>query len=126
MAIERTFSILKPDATARNLTGAVNAMIEQSGLRCVQEELQHRSAIRLPAVGEDKRPHCIQIFVGHGFDGIDQTREPLTPAGVLKPPANDLQPAWWNCNARHGHKGSGGVSLEEFFDLSICLLKSPP
>ena len=28
MAIERTFSIIKPDATARNLTGAINAMIE--------------------------------------------------------------------------------------------------
>jgi nucleoside-diphosphate kinase len=33
MAIERTFSIIKPDATARNLTGAINALIEQSGLR---------------------------------------------------------------------------------------------
>jgi len=28
MAIERTFSIIKPDATARHLTGAINAMIE--------------------------------------------------------------------------------------------------
>ena len=36
MAIERTFSILKPDATARNLTGAVNAIIEKAGLRIVQ------------------------------------------------------------------------------------------
>src|ERR1700739_2361167 len=33
MAIERTFSIIKPDATERNLTGAINAMIEQAGLR---------------------------------------------------------------------------------------------
>jgi nucleoside-diphosphate kinase len=38
MAIERTFSILKPDATARNLTGAVNAMIEQAGLRIVAQK----------------------------------------------------------------------------------------
>jgi len=37
MAIERTFSILKPDATERNLTGAVNAMIEQAGLRIVAQ-----------------------------------------------------------------------------------------
>jgi len=37
MAIERTFSIIKPDATARNLTGAVNALIEQSGLRIVAQ-----------------------------------------------------------------------------------------
>jgi nucleoside-diphosphate kinase len=37
MAIERTFSIIKPDATARNLTGAINAMIEQAGLRIVAQ-----------------------------------------------------------------------------------------
>jgi nucleoside-diphosphate kinase len=35
MAIERTFSILKPDATARNLTGAINAMIEKARLRII-------------------------------------------------------------------------------------------
>jgi nucleoside-diphosphate kinase len=35
MAVERTFSILKPDATARNLTGAINAIIEKAGLRIV-------------------------------------------------------------------------------------------
>jgi len=37
MASERTFSILKPDATARNLTGAINAMIEKAGLRIVAQ-----------------------------------------------------------------------------------------
>jgi nucleoside-diphosphate kinase len=38
MAVERTFSILKPDATARNLTGAINAMIEVAGLRIVAQK----------------------------------------------------------------------------------------
>ena len=38
MAIERTFSIIKPDATARNLTGAINAMIEQSGLCIIAQK----------------------------------------------------------------------------------------
>jgi nucleoside-diphosphate kinase len=38
MAIERTFSIIKPDAAARNLTGAINAMIEQAGLRIVAQK----------------------------------------------------------------------------------------
>jgi nucleoside-diphosphate kinase len=38
MPIERTFSIIKPDATARNLTGAINAMIEQAGLRIVAQK----------------------------------------------------------------------------------------
>jgi len=37
MAVERTFSILKPDATARNLTGAINALIEKAGLRIVAQ-----------------------------------------------------------------------------------------
>ena len=38
MALERTFSILKPDATARNLTGAINAMIEAAGLRIIGQK----------------------------------------------------------------------------------------
>ena len=38
MAIERTFSIIKPDATKRNLTGAVNALIEKAGLRIVAQK----------------------------------------------------------------------------------------
>jgi nucleoside-diphosphate kinase len=38
MAIERTFSILKPDATGRNLTGAINAVIEKAGLRIVAQK----------------------------------------------------------------------------------------
>ncbi len=38
MAIERTFSIIKPDATGRDLTGAINAMIERAGLRIVAQK----------------------------------------------------------------------------------------
>ena len=38
MAVERTFSIIKPDATKRNLTGAVNALIEAAGLRIVAQK----------------------------------------------------------------------------------------
>ena len=45
MALERTFSIIKPDATTRNLTGAINAMIEEAGLRIVA---QKRVRISLP------------------------------------------------------------------------------
>jgi nucleoside-diphosphate kinase len=45
MALERTFSIIKPDATTRNLTGAINAMIERVGLRIVA---QKRVRISLP------------------------------------------------------------------------------
>lgn len=38
MALERTFSIIKPDATERNLTGAINAVIEGAGLRIVAQK----------------------------------------------------------------------------------------
>jgi nucleoside-diphosphate kinase len=37
MAIERTFSIIKPDATRRNLTGKINAKLEGAGLRIVAQ-----------------------------------------------------------------------------------------
>ncbi|MCA8886726.1 MAG: nucleoside-diphosphate kinase, partial [Hyphomonadaceae bacterium] len=38
MATERTLSIIKPDATKRNLTGAINAVIETSGLRIIAQK----------------------------------------------------------------------------------------
>jgi nucleoside-diphosphate kinase len=38
MALERTFSIIKPDATRRNLTGKINARIEDAGLRIVAQK----------------------------------------------------------------------------------------
>ena len=38
MSIQRTFSIIKPDATERNITGKVNAKIEESGLRIVAQK----------------------------------------------------------------------------------------
>ena len=46
MALERTFSIIKPDATRRNLTGKINAKIEESGLRIIaQKRLQMTRAM---------------------------------------------------------------------------------
>jgi nucleoside-diphosphate kinase len=45
MAVERTFSIIKPDATRRNLTGAINAKIEGAGLRIIaQKRLKWKQA----------------------------------------------------------------------------------
>jgi len=38
MALQRTFSIIKPDATRRNITGRINAMIEEAGLRIVAQK----------------------------------------------------------------------------------------
>jgi nucleoside-diphosphate kinase len=41
MAIQRTFSIIKPDATRRNLTGKINAKFEDAGLRIVAQKRIH-------------------------------------------------------------------------------------
>lgn len=43
MALERTFSIIKPDATKRNLTGAITAKFEEAGLRVVASRRIHLS-----------------------------------------------------------------------------------
>jgi len=57
MAVERTLSIIKPDATARNLTGAINAMIEQAGLRIVAQKrvrISREQAERFYAVHKER------------------------------------------------------------------------
>ena len=43
MATQRTFSIIKPDATRRNLTGKINALIEDAGLRIIAQKRVHLS-----------------------------------------------------------------------------------
>ncbi|MBU8543876.1 MULTISPECIES: nucleoside-diphosphate kinase [Roseomonadaceae] len=49
MAIERTFSILKPDATRRNLTGKINAVFEEAGLRIVAQKRIHMTRAQAEA-----------------------------------------------------------------------------
>ncbi len=49
MAIERTLSIIKPDATRRNLTGAVNQRFEEAGLRIVAQKRLHLSRAQAEA-----------------------------------------------------------------------------
>jgi nucleoside-diphosphate kinase len=65
MALERTFSIIKPDATERNLTGAINAMIEQAGLRIVAQKRVH---ISLPQARQFYAVHKERPFFGELVD----------------------------------------------------------
>ena len=65
MAIERTFSILKPDATARNLTGAINAIIEKAGLRIVA---QRRIRMSRPDAEKFYEVHKARPFYGELVD----------------------------------------------------------
>jgi len=65
MAVERTLSIIKPDATKRNLTGAINAVIEEAGLRIVAQK-----RIRLSRADAEKfyEVHKARPFYGELVD----------------------------------------------------------
>jgi len=57
MAVERTFSIIKPDATRRNLTGRINAIFEENGLRIVAQKriwMSRQQAKTFYAVHKDR------------------------------------------------------------------------
>jgi nucleoside-diphosphate kinase len=65
MAIQRTFSIIKPDATAANKTGAINALIEAAGLRIIAQRrirMTREQAERFYAV------HAARPFYGELVD----------------------------------------------------------
>ncbi len=59
MAIERTLSIIKPDATNRNLTGKINAKFEEAGLRIVAQKRIHLSKAQ---AGEFYKVHAERPF----------------------------------------------------------------
>lgn len=88
MAIERTFSIIKPDATARNLTGKINAMLEDAGLRIIAQKRIHMSLAKAeefyavhsarPFFGEltefiSSAPVVVQVLEGE--DAVAKNRE---------------------------------------------------
>ncbi|MBS8225995.1 nucleoside-diphosphate kinase [Vannielia litorea] len=61
MAIERTLSIIKPDATRRNLTGKINAKFEEAGLRIVA---QKRIKLSMEQAGKFYEVHKERPFYG--------------------------------------------------------------
>lgn len=88
MAIERTFSIIKPDATRRNLTGKIIAKFEEAGLRVIASKRIHMSKAQAEgfyAVHKDRpffgelvefmisEPVVVQVLEGE--DAIAKNRE---------------------------------------------------
>ena len=67
MAVERTFSIIKPDATRRNLTGKINARFEEKGLRIVAQ----RHAGQQQHDEQDREQHqLVERVVGVDMSGV--------------------------------------------------------
>lgn len=118
MAVQRTFSILKPDATKRNLTGAVNAVIEKAGLRIVaQKRIQMTKAqaetfyavhSARPFFGElvefmTSGPVVVQVLEGE--DGIAKYREVMgatNPANAAEGTIRKLYAVSVGENSVHG------------------------
>ena len=84
MAVPRTFSIIKPDATRRNLTGAVTKMLEDAGAFAVVLELVPRevaamitSELTMSTIGIGAGLECdIQVLVLHDLVGMTFGRLP--------------------------------------------------
>ncbi len=133
MAVERTFSILKPDATARNLTGAINAMIEKAGLRIVaQKRVQitkaqaeqfygvHRAR---PFFGElvefmISAPVVVQVLEGE--NAIAKYREVMGATDPSKADANTIRKVHAKSigeNSVHGSDSAENAAIEigQFF-----------
>jgi nucleoside-diphosphate kinase len=133
MAVERTFSILKPDATARNLTGAINAMIEQAGLRIVaQKRVQITKAQAEQFYGVHKArpffgelvefmisaPVVVQVLEGEG--AIAKYRDVMGATDPAKAAANTIRKVHAKSigeNSVHGSDSAENAAIEigQFF-----------
>jgi nucleoside-diphosphate kinase len=133
MALERTFSILKPDATERNLTGAINAMIEQAGLRIVgqkrvritQEQAQRFYAVHKerPFFGElvdfmTSGPVVVQVLEGE--NAIAKYREVMGATDPSKAAAGTIRKVHARSigeNSVHGSDSPDNAKVEiaQFF-----------
>ena len=133
MAVERTFSILKPDATARNLTGAINAMIEKAGLRIVaQKRVQITKAQAEQFYGVHKaRPFFgelvefmisapVVVQVLEGENAIAKYREVMGATDPAKADANTIRKVHAKSigeNSVHGSDSAENATIEigQFF-----------
>ncbi|MFZ0844145.1 MAG: nucleoside-diphosphate kinase [Pseudolabrys sp.] len=136
MAVERTFSILKPDATARNLTGAINAMIEAAGLRIVAQKRVHITRAQAeqfyavhkarPFFGElvefmISAPVVVQVLEGEG--AIVKYRDVMGATDPAKAAANTIRKVHAKSigeNSVHGSDSAENAAIEiaQFFSAN--------
>ena len=139
MAIERTFSIIKPDATARNLTGAVNALIEKAGLRIVaqkrirmtREQAETFYAVHKarPFFGElvdfmISAPVVVQVLEGE--NAVAKNREIMGATDPAKAAAGTIRKAFAEsieANSVHGSDSAENAAIEiAFFFAAVDIV----
>ena len=136
MAIQRTFSIIKPDATERNLTGAVNKVFEDGGLRIVAQRrirMTEEQAKRFyevhaerPFYGElvefmTSGPVVVQVLEGE--DAVAKHRELMgatNPAEAADGTVRKLYARSIGENSCHGSDSEENAAIEiaQFFSLA--------
>ena len=136
MAVQRTFSIIKPDATERNLTGAVNAVIEQAGLRIVGQrriQMTRAQAERFYAVHSERPffgelvdfmtsgPVVVQVLEGE--NAVAKYREVMgatNPADAAEGTIRKLYAKSIGENSVHGSDSDENAAIEiaQFFSES--------
>ena len=133
MATERTLSIIKPDATRRNLTGKINAVIESSGLRIIAQRrirLSREKAEAFYAVHAGKpffndlvefmTSGAVVVQVLEGDDAVSRYREVMgatNPANAAPGTIRQLYAESFTGNSVHGSDSSENAAIEiaQFF-----------
>jgi nucleoside-diphosphate kinase len=131
---ERTFSIIKPDATRRNLTGKINAVIEDAGLRIVAQRrvrMSRAQAERFYGVHKEKPffgelvefmtsgPVVVQVLEGE--NAVSRYRDVMgatNPANAAPGTIRQLYAESFTGNSVHGSDSPENATIEiaQFFD----------
>ncbi|HEU0223634.1 MAG TPA: nucleoside-diphosphate kinase [Paracoccaceae bacterium] len=136
MATERTLSIIKPDATRRNLTGKIIARLEEAGLRVVASKRIHMTTAQAGAfyaVHKDRpfyaelvaqmsaAPVVVQVLEGE--DAIAKNREVMgatNPANAAEGTIRKDFALSMGENSAHGSDGADTAREEIAFFFSVC------
>ena len=136
MAIERTFSIIKPDATAANKTGAINALIEAAGLRIIAQrriQMTKQQAERFYAVHSERPfygelvdfmisgPVVVQVLEGENAVAIyREVMGATNPADAAEGTIRKLFAKSVGENSAHGSDATETAAEEipQFFSLT--------
>jgi nucleoside-diphosphate kinase len=136
MALERTFSIIKPDATRRNLTGKINARFEEAGLRIIAQRriwMTQRQAETFYAVHRERPffgslvtfmtsgPVVVQVL--EGDDAIARNREIMGATNPANAAAGTIRKDFAEsveANSVHGSDSPENAAIEIAYFFAGC------